>query len=144
PSGELASRIAVTEVFSDLKLRGAELCRATAETLALAAAAANRCIAAQAAQDPSTRGMGTTLIVVVIDQARAHWLSIGDSLLLLWRGGTLACLNHRHSYAERLDRMVALGQISAADGKNHPDRHALTSCLNGEDIAQIDCPAVPA
>lgn len=140
PAGDLAARIVITEVFADLKLRGPQVGDNPRAALRRAALGANDCLAAQAAQSPATQGMGTTLLAVVISGGALAWLSVGDSLLYLWRGGALQLLNTRHCLADELDLMAQRGEISAEESLAHPDRHALTSCLNGAEMAHVDCP----
>lgn len=143
PAGEVAAQIVVTEVFADLKLRGAMLGQDLPANLRRSAQGANRCLSAHSGSHPATLGMGTTLLAAVIDRMRLSFLSVGDSLLFLYRAGTLRQLNKRHSVAERLDAMAEANRLTVEAARAHPERHLLTSCLNGAAIAEIDCPERP-
>ncbi|MEM1387528.1 MAG: protein phosphatase 2C domain-containing protein [Pseudomonadota bacterium] len=145
-AGDIASKIVVTEVFSELKLRGVELMRdpsSVSETLRKAAFAANSCLASHTEMHPRTTGMGATLVGLVQLQDALFWISIGDSLLYLLRDGKLTKLNQDHSLAPQIDYMVRQGLLTEEAGRNHPDRNCLTSALRGEDIPFIDCPDAP-
>ncbi len=99
----------------------------------------NRQVARQAASDPGNlRGMGCTLLAVVLDAEGFYWVSVGDSPLWLWRKGRLLRLNQDHSYRQVLAQRVANGLISRREALNHPDRNALTSALTGEPLGEVD------
>lgn len=145
-SGEIASKIVVTEVFSELKLQSGDEQSFEAQVtdiLREAALAANECVRGHVASHPETAGMGTTLVAPVFVRDRLFWISIGDSPLLLFRDNTLRQLNEDHSMAPQIEYMVKSGMISKASGDNHPDLNSLTSVLIGREIARIDCPGTP-
>ncbi|MCG7624445.1 PP2C family protein-serine/threonine phosphatase [Epibacterium sp. Ofav1-8] len=145
-AGDMASKLAVTEVFAGLKLWSdapQRLEPQIAQVLTDAADDANASIRAYASQRPDALGMGATLLAPVIVDNRLYWLSIGDSPLLLFRDGRLYRLNADHSLAAQLDRMVAAGELSAQEAHAHPDRACVTSVLTGHDIPQVDCRHAP-
>lgn len=145
-AGDIASRIVVTEVFSELKLRSGDPDRLEADInriLRNAAATANDCVQAHTRAFPRTSGMGATLLAPVLLRDRLFWISVGDSPLLLYRDGILTQLNEDHSMGPQIDHMVRSGLMAAERARNHPDRNCLTSVLIGRDIAHIDCPSEP-
>ncbi|NIZ14744.1 PP2C family serine/threonine-protein phosphatase [Phaeobacter sp. HF9A] len=145
-AGDMASKIAVTEVFAGLKLWSDAPQRLEAQieqVLTNAAEEANACIRAYAQSRPEALGMGATLLAPVIVDNRLYWLSVGDSPLLLFRAGRLYRLNADHSLAAQLDQMVAAGQISAREAREHPDRDCVTSVLTGHEIPQMECRHAP-
>ena len=145
-AGDVASKIVVTEVFSELKFQTSDIDGLVAhmgEVLRSAAVSANECMAAHAANNPQTAGMGATLVAPVFIQNSLYWISIGDSPLYLLRGGRLRQLNEDHSLGPHIDYMVRSGMMPEDIGRNHPDRNALTSVLIGEPIERIDCPERP-
>ncbi|MDZ4288891.1 MAG: protein phosphatase 2C domain-containing protein, partial [Prosthecobacter sp.] len=87
--------------------------------------------------------MGTTMISVLISQDSLQWISVGDSPLFLFRDGTLRRLNADHSLTPLLDERVRLGQMTADEAANHPDRHALQSALLGIPMALVDTVSEP-
>lgn len=145
-AGDLASRIIVTEIFAELTLRSSSPEFDVSEVPGLlreSVSVANRCIRAHIDSDPSTSGMGGTVISTVLVDNQLHWISIGDSPLWLYRNGELTRLNDDHSMAPQIDLMASQGLIDATEAKDHPQRNCLTSALIGEDIPSIDCPDEP-
>jgi len=145
-AGDVASKIVVTEVFSELKFRAdapEDLEGQITQALSAAAFAANECVAHYASQNASAGGMGATLLAPVLFEDRLYWISIGDSPLYLFRDGRLRRLNDEHSLAVQLDARVAQGVLSRDEAQNHPDRACLTSVLSGHEIARIDCRSKP-
>lgn len=145
-AGDVASRIVVTEVFSELVFQRADPARfepLVPQCLRDAAMAANTCLRNHVRDFPETRGMGATLVAGVILREKLYWISIGDSPLFLFRDGVLTQLNEDHSMAPQIDFMVKSGLMSVEEGACHPDRNVLTSVLFGEEIARIDCPDDP-
>jgi PPM family protein phosphatase len=145
-AGDVASKIVVTEVFSELKLQSGDqrnLEDEIGEILRDAVVAANECIHAQAKSDPATKGLGATLVAPVLMQDRLYWISVGDSPLLLYRDGTLSQLNEDHSMAPQIDFLARSGLMDEDHARTHPNRGCLTSVLAGQQISRIDCPAKP-
>lgn len=145
-AGDIASKIVVTEVYSELMfLKGAEEAFETEikELLHDAALGANGCLKEHMLAYPETQGMGATLVASVILGGKLYWISIGDSPLFLFRDGVLEQLNEDHSMAPQIDFMAKTGLIAPEEARNHPDRNTLTSVLFGADVPQIDCPAEP-
>lgn len=145
-AGDVASKIVVTEVFSELTFMRSEMAKFSAcisDTLNKAAEQANSVLKEHVEAHPETKGMGATLVSTVIVGGQLHWISIGDSPLFLFRDNALTQLNENHSMSKTIDMMVKTGLMSAEDGENHPDRNVLTSVLYGEPVPEIDCPAQP-
>ncbi|MCX7645764.1 MAG: protein phosphatase 2C domain-containing protein [Rhodobacteraceae bacterium] len=141
-AGDVASKIVVTEVFSELKLQlgnGHDVEGDIASLLRSIAQGANDCIDAHVTRNPELRGMGATLLAPVIFEDRLYWISIGDSPLFLYRAGKLRQLNEDHSLAPQIDLMVKTGQLDPETARNHPDRNSLTSVVMGRRIPLIDC-----
>jgi len=145
-AGDVASKIVVTEVFSELKFQSSD--RVGLEenfntTLLDVVNSANLCIDAHVRENPAHKGMGATVVAPVVFEDRLYWISVGDSPLFLARDDKLEQLNADHSMAPQIDLMVSSGQIDQETALNHPDRNALTSVLMGRDIPSIDCAARP-
>ncbi len=145
-AGDLASKIVVTEVFSELTFRRQEFCDTPAtlpETLRKAVIVANDSLATYVDENPQTRGMGATLLSTIIVADALFWVSVGDSPLYLFRDNDLQQLNEDHSLGPHIDMLVRTGVMSFEEGQDHPERNALTSALLGRKIALIDCPEEP-
>lgn len=145
-AGDVASKIVVTEVFSELKFQSANFTDFENEIpqyLTSAAVNANNCVREHVMEHPETRGMGATLVSLVLIENRMFWMSIGDSPLYHYRAGKMQQLNEDHSMAPQIDFMVKSGLLDPEAGKNHPDRNCLTSVILGDRVAKSDCPKTP-
>lgn len=80
-------------------------------------------------RDPSLKGMGTTIVVLLIrphPTPVAHVAHLGDSRAYLFRAGELVALTRDHTLIEKyLER----GILSPQMARTHPDRHVLTQAL---------------
>lgn len=145
-AGDVASKIVVTEVYSELKFQSANFVqkeKEIPELMANAASQANLAVSDHVADNPAVRGMGATLVALVLVENRMFWMSIGDSPLYHFRAGKMKQLNEDHSMAPQIDFMVKQGLLDEEAGKNHPDRNALTSVILGGRVAKSDCPGTP-
>jgi PPM family protein phosphatase len=145
-AGNIASKIVVSEVFSELLFQSDAIQSSETGPVAVlraAAQAADDCIAAHIRAHPECTGMGSTLIAPIILRGSLYWISIGDSPLLLYRDGTLQQLNEDHSLGPQIDYMLSQGLFDLDTARNHPDRNVLTSALSGKSVPRIDCPDSP-
>ncbi|WP_240790274.1 protein phosphatase 2C domain-containing protein [Rhodobacter sp. SY28-1] len=145
-AGDVASKIVLTEVFSELKFHFADVQAFEArapEILRNVADFANDTLRQHTRSHPETEGMGATLVVPALVENRLWWISVGDSPLFLFRGGKLSQLNEDHSMAPQIDFMVKSGLMDPQVAANHPDRNCLISVLMGTRIPKIDCPTRP-
>jgi protein phosphatase len=138
--GATASRMVAASFFDALAT--ADLADVSA-ALGEAVRTANLAIARHIQENTAFTGMGTTLVGVVVDASGLHWVSVGDSLLYLWRRGEVARINADHSLAPELDRLAAAGRISVEQARNDPRRHYLRSAISGEEIELIDLAGKP-
>jgi serine/threonine protein phosphatase PrpC len=145
-AGDVASKIILTEVYSELKFHYADVeafeTRAP-DILRSVAQLANNSLRDHTENHPETEGMGATLVVPALVENRLWWISVGDSPLFLYRNGKLTQLNEDHSMGPQIDFMVQNGLLDADTARNHPDRNCLVSVLMGSDIAKVDCPSTP-
>jgi PPM family protein phosphatase len=102
-----------------------------------ASESSNASIAQETTHSPELKGMGCTLIGVHVEDEVVEWVSIGDSLLCLFRksDGQIYRLNDDHSMAPVLRLAVAQGEMSDEEARQHPHRHALRSALTGGRIS---------
>jgi serine/threonine protein phosphatase PrpC len=131
-AGEIASKIAVATIIS-----------AIAESdgtdpiwiLKSALLEANHSITAEAGDDESRKGMGSTAVcALVIDQA-LYIATLGDSRIYLIRDQVVQQLNIDHTWVqEALDS----GIINEEEARNHPRRHLIRSYLGSADPIKPD------
>lgn len=145
-AGDLASKIVVTEVFRELTFKRDAIVAGKADVpnvLEEAAEAANDYLSKLVRQYPEHRGMGATLLSLLVQGNALSWVSIGDSPLFLFRDNQLSQLNEDHSFGAHISYLVKTGAISEEEGQNHPDKNILTSVLSGDQIPLLDCPKTP-
>ncbi|SLN53715.1 PP2C-family Ser/Thr phosphatase [Roseovarius litorisediminis] len=145
-AGDVASKIVVTEVFSELKMlsNDPEMLEENIQVaLRQAVLGANFCVEQFAKQNPEASGMGATLVAPVLFDDRLYWISVGDSPLFLFRDGHLSQINENHSWAAKIDLMCSQGLIDRDEAARHPDRQCLTSALAGHEIPHMDCSETP-
>ena len=138
PGGEQASRIAVRGFLDGYFQENV----AAGERLRGALDHANREVAAVVESQPDLDGMGCTFVGVVVFERRLEWISVGDSLILLYRDGRIRRVNPLHVYANELAAQVLRGETTQVEANNHPDRAALTSAVQGKHLAEIGQDAV--
>ena len=140
-AGDIASKIVVTEVFSELKFHSDlffERAESLPQLMLNAITNANTCVREAMAENPESRGMGSTVVATVMAGNKMYWSSVGDSPLYHYRAGQMEQVNEDHSMAPQIDAMVAAGSIRPEDAKTHPDRNSLTSAVAGGKIARMD------
>jgi len=130
-AGDLASKIAVDSFVGSFAALRAEHA-GFEEAFGTALTEANARIAAMQQARPETRGMGTTLVAAHISRQGLRWISVGDSLLTLYRDGSSARLNEDHSLRGLSEE--ARGSSSA---------NMLVSALSGGPIQKIDLHTEP-
>jgi serine/threonine protein phosphatase PrpC len=130
-AGDLASKIAVDSFVGTFAARRDER-DDLGEAFRLALEDANGRIAAVQSARPETSGMGTTLVAVHLSREGLRWISVGDSLLWLYRDGSLTQLNEDHSL-----RSVSPEQRGDAAP------NVLISALSGGPIQKIDLRTEP-
>ena len=125
--GEVAARIAVDAVLG--AFRAAPAFGAPA-LLAYAALATTHVAQARRA-DPQLAAMSTTVAALLIDEraARAVWAHLGDSRVYLFRDSRVHAATRDHSLAQQL---VDAGYASAAELRQHPQRHVLLAAVGAE------------
>jgi len=124
-AGEVASGI-VVDVVPKAVVAGASLAKALRQ--------ANQTILQLAAQGESRRGMGSTAVVLRIDQQQFEIAWVGDSRAYLWDGHRLKPLTRDHSLVQEL---VDVGSITPAEALVHPHRHLITRAV-GLEAAPFD------
>ena len=107
-------------------------------TLLAGATLANRKVRELANQDPSMKGMGTTLVGIIIKREQLAVLNIGDSRLYRIRDGEIEQITQDHTVAGEQEKM---GLLTKEEASHHPQKHILTSALGIEaaENLRMDC-----
>lgn len=99
---------------------------------------ANDQVAAAIENNPELVDMGTTLLAAVLDGDELSWLSVGDSILWVFRDNALLRINDDHSMAPVIDGLVEIGRMTPEQAALDPRRNQLRSVVTGEEIPMID------
>jgi protein phosphatase len=135
--GEEASRLAVEHIYQYLDAHLQELEYDPVTLLRQAFLAANEAIVEQQQQNTGRADMGTTAVVVLLDDSRdGAWCAhVGDSRIYHWRKDELRQITQDHTW---IAQAVQLGSLTLEQARQHPWRHVLSQCLGREDLSQID------
>ncbi len=75
---------------------------------------------------PETRGMGTTVVVLVVEQDAAHLAHVGDSRAYLYRQGRLVRLTRDHTVVQQ---EIDAGRLTPELARLVPHKHILTQSV---------------
>lgn len=103
-------------------------------SLLAGATLANRKVRELANQNPSMKGMGTTIVGVIIKGNQLAILNIGDSRLYRIRAGEIEQITQDHTVAGEQEK---LGLLTKEEASNHPQKHILTSALGIEVVEKL-------
>lgn len=82
---------------------------------------------------------GSTVVAVVLDECKLHWLSVGDSKLYLYRKGEMICPIQEHNYGMILNEKMINGQMSEEEYREEMKRgNALISYLGLGGISRME------
>jgi protein phosphatase len=131
--GEVASALALEEILRVLTSRdpAAPLPLAAEE----AVRAANDAIFSRSQRNASLRGMGTTLVGLLVEERNAWVLNIGDSRCYRLRNRSLEQLTVDHSL---VDEQVRLGHMTLSDALRSPFRNVITRALGTQSLVIPD------
>lgn len=128
-AGELAANLALDHL-STVYLDGRGQ---PPERLAEAVQAANLAVVRHAVGEYV--GMGTTLIVLVVDRGLALIAHVGDSRAYLLRAQQLHRLTEDHSWVAE---QVRLGHLSEDEARSHQWRSVVSNALGGEERVRLE------
>lgn len=132
-AGEVASRLAVTEVIQLLTNRpGGNSITTDAEH---AVATANQVIYTHSQSNQKLNGMGTTLVALLAEERRAWMLNVGDSRGYRLRNSKLEQITVDHSLVEE---QMRLGQMSPQEALHSPLRNVITRALGTQSLVAQD------
>ena len=135
--GQVASNIAVESIIeyfaSDKK---PDIYVAMCEAIEYA----NRNIYERSRQDTSLEGMGTTAVLLVIQNENSYIAHVGDSRIYLHTSGQLHRVTKDHSYVQSL---VDNGTISDDDAERHPRKNELMRALGISPKVKVEVASQP-
>ncbi|MBR6826039.1 MAG: Stp1/IreP family PP2C-type Ser/Thr phosphatase [Oscillospiraceae bacterium] len=127
-SGNVASRLAC-EVFTEEILRSYKKDMTAAEAdrlLRQAAGLANVSVYEHAQLSEEFRGMGTTLVAVLLRPEEALVINIGDSRAYYIDPDGVRCVTTDHSVVQY---MVSRGELTPEQAKSHPKKNMITRAV---------------
>jgi len=145
-SGETASKLAIDSVEEfvissrekdfELPITNSKDLSVEQNRLLAAALVGNQKIRETGEQDPSMKGMGTTLIGGIIEGDNLAVVNVGDSRLYRVRDEKIRQISEDHSLVGEQERN---GMLTREEARQHPQRHVLTSALGHiKDKSKID------
>lgn len=135
-AGNVASSLAVETARAYLTgLPRESLSSDPGESLRRAAELANERVCRQAAEDINCRGMGTTMVAVLLMGQRAHILNVGDSRAYLLGEEGVTRVTRDHSVVEDL---VQRGELTPEEARIHPQKNLITRALGAEPSVKAD------
>ncbi|MBW3659269.1 MAG: Stp1/IreP family PP2C-type Ser/Thr phosphatase [Actinobacteria bacterium] len=96
---------------------------------------ANAMVARKAHDEPSFRGMGTTLTAAMVEGRRLHLAHVGDSRAYLLRHGDLQQVTDDHTLVQHL---INEGQITKEEASTHPQRSIITRAIGVANDVDVD------
>lgn len=135
-AGDVASRMAVSHMkdrFETMKKYESDL--EYKQWLRNVIQEANDLIFMQSTRKLEHKGMGTTLVGVLICDKATYIFNVGDSRTYGFYEDDFLCLTEDHSYVAGL---LKSGEVSEEEALHHPNRNMLTNALGIWDHVQID------
>ena len=124
--GEIASRI-VVECVCDALREGRSMADALVQ--------AHHAVRKAAENGEGKPGMGSTAVVLKIDNEDFEIVWVGDSRAYYWDGKTLSQVTKDHSLVQTL---VDDGSITAEEARFHPQRNYVTQAIGMSDLKTME------
>ncbi len=101
---------------------------------------ANAMVYDLACRNEEYRGMGTTVVAVIIKDGMAYISNVGDSRAYLLSKGVLSQITTDHSVVQS---MVERGQLTVDEAAHHPSKNIITRAVGVASQIDIDFYEVP-
>ncbi len=141
-AGNIASSMAA-DIFTDA-VRGQFDCFTDPDTIAAIAVdavkTANLAVYRRSCDDERCRGMGTTLVALIVSPKGNLVVNVGDSRAYHVGGGVIRQITNDHSVVAEL---ISSGKITKAEARNHPNRNLITRAIGTTEMIQADVFHVP-
>ena len=137
-AGEIASKDALDVVKGYIKVEFDKIDHekeAIEDLIKKAIKRANKYVYEKAKTNTEYKGMGTTLVVVLIYKGKAYIGHIGDSRVYRFRKHVIRQLTKDHSYVQAL---VKEGTITKEEARNHPQKNVLLKAIGCEERIKPD------
>jgi protein phosphatase len=146
-AGEVASRMAVDTVQSFLEASRGDhdltwpfgfdpALSMNANRLVTAVRLANRKVFQAGEDKPDLAGMGTTIVVALVDNETLTFCGVGDSRIYLLSGNVLQQITHDDSWVATV--LARDPEFDRAQLAHHPMRHVLTNVLGAREDTEVE------
>lgn len=134
--GQIASKLCVEKASTVIKkgYRNRMSVKSAKNLLESAVSAANAVVFEEALKDNELKGMGTTIVAVVIIGSIAVIAYVGDSRAYIIND-TVTQVTKDHSLVQL---MIDTGRITPEEAKTHPDKNIITRAVGIENFVDID------
>ncbi|MBO4824827.1 MAG: serine/threonine-protein phosphatase, partial [Lachnospiraceae bacterium] len=92
--------------------------------------AANRAVREKAAGNSDLVGMGTTVVMAVIEDDILHVCNVGDSRLYVCSTDNIRQITVDHSYVEE---MIRVGQLDRESARTHEHKNIITRAVGADE-----------
>ena len=142
--GEVASAITVSTILDTLAEQLKAIrpdagerpgCSSPAAAVHHAITVANTSVHTASKENPQYRGMGTTVVVLLLHNDRFVAAHVGDSRLYRYRDGELDQITHDHSL---MQEMIDKGFYSQQQAEESLNRNLVTRAIGIEESVEID------
>ena len=135
--GQVASQICVEHVASAIKkhYRKSLSVKAAKNLLQSAISAANSIIYDKAQADITLKGMGTTIVAVILIKNIAVIAHVGDSRAYLMDSSVIEQITKDHSLVQV---MIDNGKITPEEAQTHPDKNIITRAVGVVNFVDVD------
>lgn len=135
-AGDIASKIAIAHMKdSFMNMQQCDNDKDVKRWLQKAIQEANDLIFMQATKNTEQKGMGTTLVGVLLCEDNTYVFNVGDSRTYGLYEDDFLCLTEDHSYVADL---LKRGEVSEAEAAVHPNRNVLINALGIWNTIRID------
>ncbi len=124
--GDKASRLTVEEIKESIRHRTHPFTLPAGQIMVDSIERAHQKILDYAETHPEMKGMGTTLVMLLIKDDQYWYACVGDSRIYLKRNNEIIQLTKDHSVVQG---MVDAGIITQEQALEHPDRNRITRAL---------------
>ena len=96
---------------------------------------ANKTVYAAAKKDSQLLGMGTTVVLCIVEGEKIYIANVGDSRLYHITQDKINQVTKDHSLVQEL---IDLGKISEQEAENHPNKNLITRAVGTNEEVEID------
>ena len=139
PGGKTASNIAVTKIIDEVKKSG-DVDKTPIEIIKNAIEQANHSVFAAAVDNPQLKGMGTTVVVLLLNDQAAIVAHVGDSRIYQLRGKQKIFRTSDHSLVFDL---VKQGIITEEQARLSAQSNIITNALGVKENVDVEICEIP-